>query len=345
MQATDCYINSRKINCNAHDEEKGIQKKRRRYRQNRSGGRAIANRGLMLALFALFSSLCLVVYSFSFPLPTRIQHVYKTSLSAYRIQPDQLEQLKESVDIVSAIESFGLPRFRRSGEHRATAICPFHDDKNPSLSIDGKRKMYKCFSCGAGGDIFQFVREYNKVSQGDELSYYQAVRLVNEQFANDSPLPLLDGSGGEASFMNSEEMKLLAAEKERLLLCNAAAAAYYANCLISPQGGSARSHISSRGLTASTVRTFAIGFAPDAYFGAKQSSTPREWGEGSLVHHLRDRGFSAQEIRDAGLAIPTKRSVGPKQSNSELGKALINNENATNVTNGENWLDLSSIFP
>ena len=362
----------RNFEWNIFPETKLIKMNRRHSRQIQGceRRRVVLQNGLLLSLmfWSVFSSACVLVYGFSFSnnvngiqrykvrqstidrscnwidrtaggsLRRQRQRTTKFSRLAYRIEPDQLEQLKESVDIVSAIESYGLPRFKRSGPNRATAICPFHDDKNPSLSIDGKRKMYKCFSCGAGGDIFQFVREYNKISSGEELSYYQAVRLVNEQIATDSPLALLDGAG-ESSFMDAEEMKKLAAQKERQLLCNAEAAAFYANKLISLQGGPARSHLSSRGLTASTVRTFAIGFAPDVYYGNnKESSTPRAWGEGSLVHHLRDRGFSPQEIIDAGLAIQTNPSAESQQlqSQSESGEIAGNNATTGNSTNGTN---------
>ena len=372
LARNDCCHNSN-VEWNIFSEEKQIRMKRRRRSRQKQQGRErlrVVHNGLLMRLmfWSVFSSACVIVYCFSFSNVNGIQR-YKARQStmdrswnlidragswckrqrtnknfqlAYRIEPDQLEQLKESVDIVSAIESYGLPRFKRSGANRATAICPFHDDKNPSLSIDGKRKLYKCFSCGAGGDIFQFVREYNKISNGEELSYYQAVRLVNEQFATDSPLALLDGTG-ESSFMDAEEMRKLAAQKERLLLCNAEAAAFYANNLISLQGGPARSHLSSRGLTASTVRTFAIGFAPDAYYGNnKESTTPRAWGEGSLVHHLRDRGFSPQEIIDAGLAIQTNPSDESQQLQSQGGSVEISVTNATttNSANGTKFLSI-----
>jgi DNA primase len=261
-----------------------------------------------------------------------------------------LEQLIESVDIVSAIESYNLPQFRRSGatSPRATALCPFHDDTNPSLQIDGTRRIYKCFSCGAGGNILQFVREYAKVSTGEELSFLKAVQQVNEKFTNGAPLPLTGGLGGSGgSKLTTEDFQALTIQKERILLANAVAAAFYANCLISTNGGAARSHLASRGLMAPTVRAFAIGFAPDAYYGnqvlveSPHNNNNKAWGQGSLVYHLRDSNFTPQEIVDAGLAVRTKRgetsskNEPPTKLNVQTNVSTANTGNTTSPTVGK----------
>lgn len=107
-------------------------------------------------------------------------------------------------------------------------------------------------------------------------------------------------------------MKSLA---DRLLLANAAAAAFYAKCLITvPAAGVARSHIQERGISPTTVKAFAVGYAPDGFFRVKG-----EWGKGSLVQHLRDLGFNPTEMIEAGLATRTK---GTRRKNS-------NNDNTT----------------
>jgi DNA primase len=242
--------------------------------------------------------------------------------SKFFIPNEQLEQLKESVDLVSVIGSYGMPQFKRSGDNRATCICPFHDDRNPSLSIDGTRGIFKCFSCGAGGNVFNFVREYSKV-EGEEMSFYKAVKLVNDKFSNGFSLTLSDGYSGKWSG-SQEERDILAAKRERILQANLAAAAFFENSLTtSSTAGPARSHLRSRGLAAQTVRTFAIGFAPESYFTGKQTG-PRRWGDGSLVNHLRDKGFTAAEIVDAGLAIRTKK-----------GRQLTEDDNNSTNTTGK----------
>jgi hypothetical protein len=268
------------------------------------------------------------------------KHNSPTLSTNYPISPEQLDQLTEYVDIVSVVESYGLPKFQRRGDNRAVAICPFHDDSNPSLSIDGTRRIFKCFACGAGGNAINFVRKYSEL-QGEELSFMQAVKHLNEKFYSGAPLIL----GGTTGSMSVEERQALAAKKERILLANAAAAAFYATCLVSlPSGGLARSHLQARGLIAATVRAFAIGFAPDVYFGGGGETQKgfREWGEGSLVHHLRDQGFFASEIIDAGLAIRTKKSL-LKQSDILVDDT--NTNNATINSTGKTRLNLCMLRP
>lgn len=238
---------------------------------------------------------------------------------SYRIPSEQLERIKESVDIVSVVESYGLQGFQRQGDHRAKAICPFHNDHNPSLSIDNQRGMYKCFSCGVGGDVFHFVREYSAL-KSEPMTFYQAVRHVAQEFGDPSLQLDFVFSSGE-SRINHEERKTLNEKKQRLLLANAAAAAFYGMCLISvPAAGVARSHLQARGLSPTTVQAFAMGYAPDAYFRVKG-----EWGKGGLVHHLRDLGFKPTEIMEAGLATRTK--------GFQRKAAVEGNEIATNSVN------------
>lgn len=132
---------------------------------------------------------------------------------SYRISPEQLELIKESADIVSVIESYGLSGFQRHGNNRAKAVCPFHDDHNPSLSVDGERGIYKCFACGAGGDVFNFVREYEVLQGGEPMSFYQAVRHVAQEFGD--PNMKLDFVSSSTSRMSEEERKALNEKKRR----------------------------------------------------------------------------------------------------------------------------------
>lgn len=106
-----------------------------------------------------------------------------------------------------------------------------------------------------------------------------------------------------------------------LLLANAAAAAFYSNCLVTlPAAGAARAHVRERGLSPTTVKAFAMGYAPDGYFRDK-----KEWGEGSLVEHLRTLGFTPSEMIEAGLATRTK-GVEWKKTNSEKSANSTSNQ-------------------
>lgn len=252
------------------------------------------------------------------PSPSRnISQAFSRASSANFIPPERLRELQETVDIVSVIESYGLPRFARSGLMRATCLCPFHDDRNPSMSIDGTRGIYKCFSCGAGGNVFSFIREYSKL-QSEEISFTEAVNLVEKHFAQGATAMLLpsginitvnDGFGVLKNATSkharpSKNTKSFETNRKRIAMANAATAAFYETCLGLRSAGLARQHLRTRGMQPQTIRAFAIGYAPDAYFNAQGN-----FGEGSLVEHLQQKGFTSREILDAGLATIIKKDA------------------------------------
>src|SRR3974390_639532 len=86
---------------------------------------------------------------------------------------DFRDQVKSSVDIVSVIGEY--VRLRRSGTQRYMGLCPFHNEKSPSFTVHVVHQFYKCFSCGAGGDVVKFVME----TQG--ISFYEALKLLADR--------------------------------------------------------------------------------------------------------------------------------------------------------------------
>jgi DNA primase len=100
-----------------------------------------------------------------------------------RISTEQLKEIKSAISIIDAIESYNLPKFIRTNSHTAKACCPFHNDNNPSMSIDENRGIYKCFACGAGGDIFNFVREYDALNgRKEKMGFWEAVQFAATEF-------------------------------------------------------------------------------------------------------------------------------------------------------------------
>lgn len=85
------------------------------------------------------------------------------------IETKSIEDLKQKADIVSIIEHY--IEVKKSGSNYV-CVCPFHDDKNPSMHINDKKGFYHCFACKAGGDVFHFVQEYERVG------FYEAVEKV-----------------------------------------------------------------------------------------------------------------------------------------------------------------------
>lgn len=238
----------------------------------------------------------------------------------FGINSDRIEVLKGSIDIVSVIESYGLDRFERKSSTRATACCPFHKDKSPSLSVDAGRGIYKCFGCGAGGDVFSFVREYAKL-KGEDMTYYQSIRRVHDEWGDPTLEVFAEAASRHPSKSPEEEEKMMR-RKERVLAANRAAASYYAACLLQPRAGSVRSYIRSRGITASTVSAYGLGYAPNAYPTSYNctSADVAASGDGGLTAHLQSLAFTTAEILDAGLATHAKTKAAFSQvMQSEVG--------------------------
>ena len=97
--------------------------------------------------------------------------------------------------------------------------------------------------------------------------------------------------------------------QSRIRQANTAAAAFYTRCLVTlPTAGKARAHLRTRNISPESIRTFAIGYAPDCYYGdEKPTASNRTWGNGSLVEYLAEAGFTPDEIVEAGLAVRTKQ--------------------------------------
>jgi len=310
--------------------------------------------------------------------------------SSHYIPSERIEKIKQSVNILDVMETHGLQSFVRSVDNtRATALCPFHNDHNPSLSICANRGIYKCFSCGAGGDVFNFVREFDMLVQTaqqqsqllqadadadadadaatddaatdaaapskfqstsklkepiiiSKMTFVEAVEKVEREFMNDNKGGNMNGTYYNSTFLQSYHTlsssthplqqsrtksqslhdRLTQISMERIRYANSAAAEYYARMLVSSsKGGIARSHLRSRGTPPTLVRTFGLGYAPDAYYSQSSSllSPPSSyWGEGSCVEHLRSLGFRPEEIVQAGLATIT--SIAQKKLNNNHNK-------------------------
>jgi DNA primase catalytic core len=261
------------------------------------------------------------------------------------ISPETIRAIKSHADILTVIESYNVAQFTSDGM-RGKCICPFHDDHNPSMQIDKAKGIYKCFSCGAGGDVFNFVREYEYLQGNeDKMSYPAAIVKVAKDFvggslAKEVEATLITSKGRNNTNLSPEKIKKLEKERkerERLILVNLAAAEFYASSLVtSPKAGGARLHLYTRRIPTSLIRTFAIGYAPDAYYHSDKS----KWGEGSLVEHLRTKyDFTPREIVDAGLASVTSAAKTRLQMIHPTNKKDGDSETVTDQLNYSDLID------
>lgn len=182
---------------------------------------------------------------------------------------DLIDSVLKNSDIVSVISSF-IPVTKKGRSY--VALCPFHDDKNPSLSISKEKQIFKCFVCGTGGNAIGFVEKYLKIP------FMEAVRKVAEI------------SGYHDPRLTSEAPQIKVDEgRKRLLDCINDLAAFYRYSLSIPEGEKAREYLQKRNLDAQQQAKYQIGYAPlDGQ---------------TTIKFLQAKGHSLKAIDDIGIAL------------------------------------------
>jgi DNA primase len=181
---------------------------------------------------------------------------------------DFAAHLKSVVDIVKVIGAY-VP-LKKRGANSYIGLCPFHSEKSPSFNVHPTQQFYKCFGCGAGGDVIKFVMEYEKVT------FQEAIASLAEQFG--VPLP------EKKQNYNDPEAKLRTA----LLAMHELAAKVFQQNLAGPAGADARAYLAKRRLPLERAAEFGVGFS--------------ERGGQGLVRVLKAQGFTPAEIEESGLA-------------------------------------------
>jgi DNA primase len=191
-----------------------------------------------------------------------------------RFTRDTVDRVREAADIVEIISAH--TDLRRAGQ-RFTGLCPFHDERTPSFSVNPVDKLYYCFGCEASGDVFRFVEEK------EGLAFPDAVETLAERY-------------GVELQREAEDPRAEAKRRRRARLYEALdrTAAYYASYLWeSPKAEKARRYLTGRGLGEEVLREFGVGYAPSA------------WDH--LLVRGQQAGFSIEELRAAGLVQPGQR--------------------------------------
>ena len=188
--------------------------------------------------------------------------------------PDELiEEVRTRNDIVDVIS--GYVRLQKKGSSYF-GLCPFHNEKSPSFSVSRQKQMYYCFGCGAGGNVFTFLMEY------ENFSFMEAVKFLADRAGIALP---------EAEF--SKEAKHRSDLKASILEINKIAARYYYVQLKSERGVGAHTYLTDRGLTEETITAFGLGYS-------------KKYSD-DLYQYLRGKGYSEDLIRQAGLINTDER--------------------------------------
>lgn len=188
--------------------------------------------------------------------------------------PDELiEEVRLKNDIVDVIS--GYVKIQKKGSSYF-GLCPFHNEKSPSFSVSPGKQMFYCFGCGAGGNVFTFVMQY------ENASFQEAVKLLAERAGVSLP-----------DLQEGEEARKRDSKRARLLEVNKEAARYFYYQLRSKTGQAGYAYLHKRQLSEETIKHFGLGFA---------NVTSND-----LVKYLKSKGYEDKLIIEAGLASYDER--------------------------------------
>lgn len=184
-----------------------------------------------------------------------------------RYSEDLIEEIRMKNDIVDVIS--GYVKLQRKGSSYF-GLCPFHNEKSPSFSVSPSKQMYYCFGCGAGGNVFTFLMEY------ENFTFVEALRVLAERAGVE--LPQLE---------YSKEAKAQADLKATLLEVNKLAAKYYYYQLRREGGATAMAYLKGRELSDETINQFGLGYS-DKF-------------SDDLYRYLKSKNYSDDILRESGL--------------------------------------------
>lgn len=192
-----------------------------------------------------------------------------------RIPQATIDDVIARTDIVQVVQQY--VSLKKAGNHHK-GLCPFHSEKTPSFNVSAQRGFYKCFGCGAGGNVIGFVMAI------EGWNFPEAVRQLAERCGVEIP--------EETEEEQEEARKRRDARKSYLALMQAARD-YYESQLWGHAGRAARHYLAERGIDEETARLFGLGYAPE--------------GWQNLLEHLQRQNIPATWVEHAGLALARSR--------------------------------------
>ncbi|MDH7602943.1 MAG: DNA primase [Armatimonadota bacterium] len=184
---------------------------------------------------------------------------------------DAVEEVRRRIDIVDLVSQDVA--LRKSGRN-LKGLCPFHSEKTPSFHVNPERQIWKCFGCGAGGDIFSYVQKRDNMTFSEALEWLARKAGVSIERT---------GRAGRAQ-----------SEKEKILRINAVACEFFQEMLLRSE--KARAYLAERGIGESAVGKYKLGYAPDSW--------------DALTEYLSRKQISLSDAAKAGLVIARGGSEG-----------------------------------
>ena len=182
-----------------------------------------------------------------------------------------IAQIKDRLDIVEVVSKEVI--LKKQGSHY-WGLCPFHKEKTPSFSVNPKLGIYKCFSCGAGGDALSFIQKTRN------LEFYPMILELAEQLGIEVP----------RQFDKSESKDL----KKNMLKATKAAAEFYNDMLLNhknPEINAALEYLTGRGITKDVIKKYGLGVAPKAF---------------STLYDILKKDYSNEVLEKAGIIMESR---------------------------------------
>lgn len=177
------------------------------------------------------------------------------------ISDSKINQILESSNIVDIIGEY--VDLKRAGSS-FKGLCPFHNEKTPSFTVDEKKQLFHCFGCGAGGDVVSFIMQKEGLSYPESLKFLADKAGINIDYTKD---PRVNEKNKELYYINKDIMMF-----------------FYKNLLIDRK---AQAYLKNRGLSSKIVNTFMLGYARDS------------WDD--LYSYIRKKNYSDKDLEELGL--------------------------------------------
>lgn len=177
------------------------------------------------------------------------------------ISDDKINQILQSSNIVDVIGEY--VDLKRSGSS-FKGLCPFHNEKTPSFTVDDKKQLFHCFGCGAGGDVVSFIMQKEGLSYPESLEFLAHKAGISIDYTED---PQVNNKNKELYDINKDIMMF-----------------FYKNLLVDRK---AQQYLKQRGLSSKVVNTFMLGYAKDS------------WDD--LYAYIKTKNYNEEDIESLGL--------------------------------------------
>ncbi|MBW3088515.1 DNA primase [Bifidobacterium sp. 82T24] len=188
---------------------------------------------------------------------------------------EDIEKVRAAADLYDIVSADVT--LKASGSGTFMGLCPFHDEKTPSFSVRPALGSWHCFGCGLGGDVFKYVE------QSENVGFADAVEILADKYHI------------ELHYDSNQPQQRQGSKRSRLLEANDEAQRFFVSQIMSREALAARKLLAGRNFSQADCERFGCGYAPQ--------------GWDNLVRHLASKGFTHQEMMDAGLARQGQRGV------------------------------------